>query len=336
MRFLHGHPKQLTLIAYAIAAGTVVAIAVTWGPHRFIDAWAHPRPMLLAWVAGAAMSAELAYIVAYRALMHFNQGPRMTIGMAMRIVALGFGPFVPAGGFDVDKRALKGLHGDGTEAGLRVFAIGAMELAVLAPAACASAIVLLAEGARHELDSVLWPWAVGVPAGFVLGFYLIERIRRGVHPERPGIPGTWGRAVRGAWMVGDLGRQPVDGWPALLGMAAYWGCDIVSFYAAARFLSVHISIEEAIVAYATGYALTRRSLPLGGAGVTEVLMTFALHWVGVPVPSALAVVVVYRLFNFVFPAAPALWAHKRVLGLMTTAYEGSVVAPERGTPTAAR
>ena len=323
MRFLHSHPKQLTLVAYAIAAGAVAAIAVTWGVRRFIHAWAHPQPEALVWVAGGAVLAVLTYIVAYRALMHFDGGPRLSMATAVRIVTHGFGPFVPAGGFDVDKRALEGLHGDKQEAGLRVFAIGAMELAVLAPVACVSAIVLLAEGARHQLNSVLWPWAVCVPAGFGLGFYLIDKIRRGVDPQRSGIRGAWGRAVRGAWMLADLGRQPVDGWPALLGMAAYWASDMLSLYAAARFVGVRISAEEVIVAYATGYALTRRSLPLGGAGVTEVLMTFALHWVGVPIPSALAVVVVYRTFNFVIPAAPALWVHGRVMGLMTTAYESA-------------
>ncbi len=308
MRFLHGHPKQLTLVAYAIAAGAVVAIAICWGLRRFIDAWTHPRPELLAPVAAGAILAVLTYIVAYRALMHFDDGPDISIPMAVRIVTHGFGPFVPAGGFDVDKRAIEGLFGDANEAGLRVFAIGAMELAVLAPAACAAAIVLLAQGATHEVDSVLWPWAVCVPAGFVIGFFLVDRIRRGVDPEALGFRGAWGRAVRGAWMLTDLGRQPVDGWPALLG----------------------ISVAAAIVAYATGYALTRRSLPLGGAGVTEVLMTFALHWVGVPIPSALAVVVVYRLFNFVFPAAPALWVHGRVMGLMTTAYDAAAGAAADG------
>ncbi len=323
MQFLHGHPKYLTLVAYAIAAGTVVAIAFGWGLRRFIDAWTHPQLLLLPLVAAGAILAVLTYIVAYRALMHFDDGPDISIPMAVRIVTHGFGPFVPAGGFDVDKRAIEGLFGDANEAGLRVFAIGAMELAVLAPAACASAIALLADGARHQVDSTLWPWAVGVPAGFVLGFLVVDKLRRGVDPGRPGLAGAWGRAIRGAWMLTDLGRQPVDGWPALLGMAAYWTCDIASFYAAARFLAVPINLEEAIVAYATGYALTRRSLPLGGAGVTEVLMTFALHWVGVPIPTALAIVVVYRLFNFVFPAAPALWVHGRVMGLMTTAYDAA-------------
>ena len=62
-------------------------------------------------------------------------------------------------------------------------------------------------------------------------------------------------------------------------------------------------------AYATGYAATRRSLPLGGAGVTEVLMTFSLYWVREPLAPALAAVVAYRVFNFLLVATPALIAH---------------------------
>ena len=65
-------------------------------------------------------------------------------------------------------------------------------------------------------------------------------------------------------------------------------------------------ITHAMGAYATGYVLTRRSLPGGGAGVVEVLMTFALVWVGLPLAPALLGVCIYRLFNFWLPILPAL------------------------------
>jgi hypothetical protein len=35
-------------------------------------------------------------------------------------------------------------------------------------------------------------------------------------------------------------------------------------------------VAQLIVGYATGYAITRRALPLGGAGVVEALLSFAL------------------------------------------------------------
>lgn len=65
-----------------------------------------------------------------------------------------------------------------------------------------------------------------------------------------------------------------------------------------------------ILAYATGYVVTRRSLPLAGATITEVLLTFALHWLGAPLGPALAAVVVYRLFNLVLAAVPSLAANR--------------------------
>ena len=52
--------------------------------------------------------------------------------------------------------------------------------------------------------------------------------------------------------------------------------------------------------------LTRRSLPAGGAGLVEIALTFALHWVGFPFVRALLGVVVYRLFNLWLPILPAL------------------------------
>ena len=52
--------------------------------------------------------------------------------------------------------------------------------------------------------------------------------------------------------------------------------------------------------------LTRRSLPAGGAGVVEIALTFALHWVGAPFVPALLGVVTYRVFNFWLPMVPAV------------------------------
>jgi len=80
------------------------------------------------------------------------------------------------------------------------------------------------------------------------------------------------------------------------------------------------------LAYATGYALTRRSMPLGGAGITEALMTFALHWAGQPVLPALAAVVVYRVFNFVLPIIPARVVGPRIRPLLRAAEEGRTPA----------
>jgi hypothetical protein len=94
------------------------------------------------------------------------------------------------------------------------------------------------------------------------------------------------------------------------------------------FVGLHPNLGETILAYATGYALTRRSMPLGGAGATEALLTFALHWVGQPISAALAAVVVYRLFNFALLTIPALAARARIEPLLDAADEDR--APTHG------
>lgn len=58
--------------------------------------------------------------------------------------------------------------------------------------------------------------------------------------------------------------------------------------------------------YATGYALTRRALPLGGAGVVEVLLPYSLGWLKIALMPALLAVFAYRLINLWLPMIPAL------------------------------
>jgi hypothetical protein len=53
-----------------------------------------------------------------------------------------------------------------------------------------------------------------------------------------------------------------------------------------------------------------------------------LHWVGEPVPVALAAVLVYRVWNFVVPTVPALLARPRIEALCDAADVGRP-APRR-------
>jgi uncharacterized membrane protein YbhN (UPF0104 family) len=87
---------------------------------------------------------------------------------------------------------------------------------------------------------------------------------------------------------------------------------MAAFYGALRAFGLDPGVGKVIIAYATGYAATRRSLPLGGAGITEFLMTYALYWVRLPLAPALAAVVAYRAFNLLLAAAPALLAHHQL------------------------
>ncbi len=304
---IRAHPTAATVFAFAVAAVAVVAIAAGYGFAHFGHAFTHLSWGWLVLAAGGALMAMGAYAIAYRTLVRFEDGPQLPPGLLLRMVIVGFGPFVAAGGFAMDKRALQKLDGEPPDPTVRVLGLGAIEWAVLAPVAWGAAVALLASGDARPMPSLLWPWALAVPIGFALGLWLATPERTDRVCARGGRARTaLGRALRGVGVLRTLATGVTRCWLVWVGMTLYWVLEIASLYGAARFIGLHLNVGEIILAYATGYALTRRSMPLGGAGVTEALMTFALHWVGQPVASALAAVVIYRIFNFVLPAAPAL------------------------------
>jgi uncharacterized membrane protein YbhN (UPF0104 family) len=325
MERLRESPLLATALAFAIAALAVVAIAAAYGFGAFAQAWSNLDPGWLPITICAALVAPGAYLVAYRAVAGAQDGPELPIGLAARIVAAGFGPFAIGGGFALDKRALRATHGRGGRAAtVRVLGLGALEWSLLAPAAWISAVALLVDGSP-AMRSLLWPWALLVPLGFAMGLRLAaperrERIGEGGGPWRE----TLHIALTGVGILRLLARNLPAYWSAWLAGAMYWVLEVGAFYGALRFIGLHPSGWQTVLAYATGYALTRRSLPLGGAGATETLMTFALHWVGFAVPPALAAVVVYRVGNFILPTAPALLALPRVKPLVDAGEEGQV------------
>jgi uncharacterized membrane protein YbhN (UPF0104 family) len=189
-----------------------------------------------------------------------------------------------------------------------------------------ASIVLLAEGAAG-MAALLWPWAVAVPAGFALALW-ITAPHRAVRPSRDARPGRhWLlRVSEGLGVLRTLARHPRRHAGAWLGIGLYWAADITVLYGALRACGIQLAADRLIVAYATGYVATRRSLPLGGAGVTEVLMTYALYWVHVPLASALAAVVIYRGFNFLVVAAPGVISYR---GLLKVIRERATDEPRR-------
>jgi uncharacterized membrane protein YbhN (UPF0104 family) len=316
---LHGHPIVVTLIAFALAVAVVLVIAVAWGFDAFLHAWSHPQYGWLAVVVCAELLAIGAYVVAYRGIALVHGGPRLTRGLAMRVVTAGFGPFAVGGGFALDRRALYAIENDDRASTVRVLGLGALEWAVLAPLAWACAVGLLVRGDPSPMKSVLWPWAIAVPVGFALGLWATKPGRFERLERNSGHQQTIHIALEGVGVLHALAEDIPRYWRAWVGIALYWVFDIASFYGAVRFIGLHTNVGETVVAYATGYALTRRSMPLGGAGATEALLTFSLHWVGQPIPASLAAVIVYRVFNFAVLTVPALIARSQVEPLLVAA-----------------
>jgi uncharacterized membrane protein YbhN (UPF0104 family) len=125
-------------------------------------------------------------------------------------------------------------------------------------------------------------------------------------------------------MVTEDPLRKIGAW---LGITVYWAADMLALWASLRTFGIHIGLGKLIIAYSTGYAATRRSLPLGGAGATEALMTYALYWVREPLAPALAAVMLYRLFNFLLISIPAIIAHRQLPRLIDEAGSASSAPP---------
>jgi uncharacterized membrane protein YbhN (UPF0104 family) len=169
---------------------------------------------------------------------------------------------------------------------------------------------LLAIGDDRVSLALTLPWLAVIPGAFLAVWLSSPR-----RAKRYSDPGDGNRLRQGfAHVVAGLSilrsllvAPPREHGLGLFGAAAYWAGDIACLWGALQvFGNPRLSLPALILGYATGYVLTRRSLPAGGAGVVEVALTFALHWVGFPFVRALLGVVVYRLFNLWLPIVPAL------------------------------
>ncbi len=306
-------------LATVIAAIAVLAIARVTGADAVGRAFDDLDPYWIGLVAGAELLTYPAYVIAYRSIARVHGHLPLALPTVARIVVAGFGPFALAGGFGIDKQMLHAINEDERSARIRVLALGALEWAVLAPTACVVSIILLATGA-NILPSLLWPWAVSVPTGLALAFWAsvphrAKRLSRLGGKRRDLVA----QALEAVAALRTLISQPGTYAGAWIGTVLYWAADISAFYGALRVFGLQPGAGKVIIAYATGYAATRRSLPLGGAGLTEVLMTYSLYWVRLPLAPALAAVLVYRAFNFLLIAVPAIVAHRQLEPLFTTA-----------------
>jgi uncharacterized membrane protein YbhN (UPF0104 family) len=293
----------LVLVSAALALGAAVGIAWAAGFGRVSDELHAVDPIWLPVAFGMEVAAYFGYVVAYREVARAQGGPRLGLGRAGAIVAAGFGVFVVRGGFVVDRHALETAGLEPRQARVRVLGLGVLEYAVLAPAAAVAAVILLARGTTHPSLGVTLPWAIAVPLGFVAAFAAL-RLRHRVRDE-----GGWRAVVRHALeavnMLRHLAAQGADHGGAFLGTTLYWAADVGCLWACLRAFHESPDLPSLVIGYATGYALTRRTLPLGGAGSVEALVSFALAWAGIPLAQAVLAVCAYRIFNLWLPLLPA-------------------------------
>ena len=312
LRGLRERTILISVLATAVAAVAVLVIAHVTGADAIGRAFNRVHPEWLGLVAGAELMTYPAYMLAYRSIARLEGHAPISLPLVARIVVAGFGPFALGGGFGIDRQALQALDEDESSARRRVVALGTMEWGMLAPLACVVSIILIVEGA-NVMPSLLWPWALSVPAGFAAALWVTAPHRtEWLGQVWGGRLATLAATLEGVGMMRVLVVRWREFHAAWLGIGIYWAADIFAFYGALRMFGIDPGALDVVIAYSTGYAATRRSLPLGGAGVTEFLMTYALYWLRFPLAPALAAVLSYRVFNFLLVAAPAIIAHKQL------------------------
>src|SRR5919206_1174472 len=297
------HTAAFVVIAGALAAGALVGLAFIAGPGAVLHRLVHPRLYWLPIAFGATVASYLGYMLAYRECACAGRGPDLPLAHVGALVTGGFGLFIPRGGFALDVDALEVAGLPRREAQVRTFSLGTLEYAVLAPVAFAISLLLLVNGFGRE--GIPLSWAIGVPVGAVVALWLL-RHRRAL-ARRNGWRARLAHALDGIAHTLDLVRHRRAGLMALLGMAIYWTGDIFVLWACLAIFWPHgqPSVALIVLGYASGYALTRRSLPLAGAGAVETMLPFALMWTGIALPAAIVCVFVYRLFNLWLPLVPA-------------------------------
>jgi uncharacterized membrane protein YbhN (UPF0104 family) len=281
-----------TLLALGVSAGVAWAVGINSVFHVLSD----PRPAWLVVCLAAQLVAVVGYAVAYREVARVGGGTELQAAWAALLTTVGFGAFLSKGGFAFDHRVFSRSrlrH----QASQRVLGLGALEYAVLAPAAWASALALVITGARADA-SVTVPWIIGLPLGSVIVVVLLRRRHQlAARGDRLARVVT---AVSSLLLLWSMARRPRH-WPAFAGMALYWLAEVGSLWAALRAFGWSASVPATILGFATGYALTRRTLPLAGAGITEAFLSFALLWVGIPLAFGFSAMFAYRFFNMWLP-----------------------------------
>jgi uncharacterized membrane protein YbhN (UPF0104 family) len=310
--WLEQRPLLALVVPTVLALGAVALLADLAGGERLDKAARNLHPGWLGLCLGGELLAYAGYVLAIRDTARVDNGPTLTVGRSVQTVIAGFGVFAAtrtSGGFAADYWVLRsaGENRDGAVA--RVLALGALEYAILAPAALCSAIAILVDGEHVSLTLTL-PWLAVIPGAFAaIWVSSPKRARRYADPGGGGrIRQAFAHAVAGLAILRSMFvAPPREHGLGLMGTAAYWAGDIACLWGALQvFGNPRLSVPALILGYATGYVLTRRSLPAGGAGIVEIALTFALHWVGFPFVRALLGVVVYRLFNLWLPILPAL------------------------------
>lgn len=261
----------------------------------------HPSwPWLAASLAGVVV-AFAGYYFAYNGVGTVEGGPDdLSHADRLAVVAAGFGGFLAHGGTGLDRVVMRAAGGSRREAKVRVTLLGGLEHGIMAIPCSVAAIVLIVEGVSKPPADFVYPWAIGPAVGFAVAYWAAERYRERLR-QRRGWRGKLAILFDATHLVGEMFRQPLRYGHAIAGMLVYWLGDMWALWAGMVAFGFHMNGAAAMVAFGTAMIVTRRTGPLGGAGILDVALAATLWYCGVPWPAAILGTFSYRFFAIWLP-----------------------------------
>jgi uncharacterized membrane protein YbhN (UPF0104 family) len=306
----------LTALAALLYLGGGIGLAYVAGFDHVWDAVQHPEWQWLAVSLGSVAMAFVGYYFGYRGVGRIEEGPDDLSHLdRLAVVAAGFGGFLAHGGAGIDRAVMRAAGGSKREAKVRVTLLGGLEHLVLAIPCSIAAIVLLVRGSRTPPLDFTIPWAVGPTAGFLFALWAAERYRDRLR-GREGWREKLSVLLDAAHLIGTMFRRPTRYAAAIFGMLLYWLADMLGLWAALAAFGFRMNVATMMVAFGTAMIVTRRTGPLGGAGILMCALPPTLWYSGAPWAAAVLGVFAWRFFTLwvPMPLAFAALPHLRALG----------------------
>jgi uncharacterized membrane protein YbhN (UPF0104 family) len=294
----------LTALAAVLYVGVGMALAYVAG---FDDVWRAVQHPHWPWLAASLALVGLAfagYYFGYRGVGKIEGGPDdLSHADRLAVVAAGFGGFLAHGGTGIDRVVMRAAGGSKREAKVRVTLLGGLEHLILAIPGSAAAIVLLVEGSRKPPLDFTIPWAIGPALGFGIALLVAARYR-----DRLRGGGGWHNwrerlsiLLDATHLIGAMFRHPLQYATAISGMLLYWLGDMWALWVAMAAFGFRMNPATAMVAFGTAMIVTRRTGPLGGAGILDAALAATLWYCGAPWVAAVLGTFSYRFFAMWLP-----------------------------------
>lgn len=251
-------------------------------------------------IAGALLISFAGYFFTYRTIYEVDAGPGLSPRQMLAVVTAGFGGFLAHGGSALDKYAIEAAGAGEREAKVRVASLAGLEHGILGFVCDGAAIVVLALAlSKPPLDFAV-PWAVIPVPGLLLAFWLAEK-NRDRFRGRQGWRGSLSVFVDSILLIKEMFRQPRRFAFDLAGMAVFWLGEMLAAWAGLAMFGFRMNGAQLIVAVGTGMVFTRRTGPLGGAGVLGLVLPLTLWYSGAPFAVAVVGVFAYRVISLWLP-----------------------------------